>query len=533
MSRATRIVIGALGGEGGGVLGHWIADMAAREGYLSQSTSVPGVAQRTGSTIYYIEIFPRAEAEAAGRLPVMSMFPAPGDVDVVICSEIIEAGRLIQRGFVTPDRTTLVSSTHRTFGIAEKAALGNGIADKEAIIEVARANARNFIGFDMQAVAREHDSVINAALFGALAETGVLPFGREAFEETIRRSGVAVASNLAAFEACYQLAQRQRSGGVEFAEPAAAVPPEAPFVLPAGTTPRGRALLERVAGFPPDCQEIVYLGVKRLVGYQDCDYADLYLDRLAALRPLESGDGHELTRETARFLALWMAFEDLPRVAQNKISAGRFDRFREEVRAAPGQQVGMVEFLHPRVEEFCGALPAGMGRYLYDSPFWSRVIGWFAGPRNVRTNSVFGYLSFYLLAKLRRIRRRSLIYQIEQGHIEQWLAAVRDVAARDYSASAELARCGRLVKGYGSTRERGNRNLQTILNLLGESGLSGPQIAGLREAALADDEGKAITRLASELAGAQGESPRAGSPREGTAESDITSSGAAATRASA
>ena len=521
MSRATRIVIGALGGEGGGVLGQWIADMAAREGYLSQSTSVPGVAQRTGATIYYIEIFPRAEAETAGRLPVMSMFPAPGDVDVVICSEIIEAGRLIQRGFVTPDRTTLVSSTHRTFGIAEKAALGNGVADKEAIIEVARASARNFIGFDMQAVAREHDSVINAALFGALAETGVLPFGKDAFEETIRLSGVAVASNLAAFEACYELARRQRSGGVEFAEPAAAAPRAAPFVLPAGTTDRGRALLERVGAFPGDCQEIVYLGVKRLVDYQDYDYADFYLDRLAALQPLETGGGHELIRETARFLALWMAFEDLPRVAQNKISAGRFDRFREEVKAAPGQQVGMVEFLHPRVEEFCGALPAGLGRYLHGSPFWSRVIGWFAGPRNVRTNSVFGYLSFYMLAKLRGIRRRSLIYQIEQGHIEQWLDAIGRAAPQDYSLAVELARCGRLVKGYGSTRERGNRNLQTILELQGGGGLSGTQVADLREAALADDEGRSITRLAAEVVGA-----RAGSPAPDAARSAAPVTGA-------
>ncbi len=66
MTASIRIVVAALGGEGGGVLAKWIADMADREGYLSQSTSVPGVAQRTGATIYYIEIFPRDEAEAAG-----------------------------------------------------------------------------------------------------------------------------------------------------------------------------------------------------------------------------------------------------------------------------------------------------------------------------------------------------------------------------------------------------------------------------------------------------------------------------------
>ena len=123
MTASTRIVIAALGGEGGGVLAKWIADMADREGYISQTTSVPGVAQRTGATIYYLEIFSREHAGAAGAMPVMSMFPTPGDVDIVICSEIVEAGRMIQRGFVTPDRTTLVTSTHRVFGIAEKEAM--------------------------------------------------------------------------------------------------------------------------------------------------------------------------------------------------------------------------------------------------------------------------------------------------------------------------------------------------------------------------------------------------------------------------
>ena len=48
-----------------------------------QSTSVPGVAQRTGATIYYLEFFPRAAAERAGREPVMALMPVPGDVDCV------------------------------------------------------------------------------------------------------------------------------------------------------------------------------------------------------------------------------------------------------------------------------------------------------------------------------------------------------------------------------------------------------------------------------------------------------------------
>ena len=79
------IAILAMGGEGGGVLADWIVDMAEHAGYHAQSTSVPGVAQRTGATIYYVEIFP----EIGGAPPVLALMPFPGEVDVVIASELM------------------------------------------------------------------------------------------------------------------------------------------------------------------------------------------------------------------------------------------------------------------------------------------------------------------------------------------------------------------------------------------------------------------------------------------------------------
>jgi indolepyruvate ferredoxin oxidoreductase beta subunit len=491
-------VVAALGGEGGGVLAKWLADMAEREGYISQTTSVPGVAQRTGATIYYIEIFPRDQAEAAGRQPVMSMFPTPGDVDIVISSEIVEAGRMIQRGFVTPDRTTLVTSTHRVFGIAEKEAMGSGMVDKEAIVEVARGRAKTFIGFDMLETARKFNSVINAALFGALAETSVLPFAREAFEETIRRGRIAVDSNLQTFAASYELARQQR-GGVQTVQ-APLKPATEPFALPAATTAEGEALLTRIATFPGPAQEMVYLGVKKLVDYQHSAYAHLYLDRLESLRRFEVEGEAALTLETARYLALWMAFEDLPRVAQIKISPERSRRFLEEIRAEQDQQVGVVEFLHPRVEEFCGIMPAGMGRFALASPALRRVLGLFAKPRTLRTNSLHGFVLFYLMAKLRRFRPASLAYELEHAEMEQWLDAIRVAAATDYALALELACCGRLVKGYGNTRERGTRNLRRILAVYHKlESLPAQSVRALREAAMADEGGAALATLEGKL----------------------------------
>jgi indolepyruvate ferredoxin oxidoreductase beta subunit len=245
---------------------------------------------------------------------------------------------------------------------------------------------------------------------------------------------------------------------------------------------------------------MIYLGVKKLVHYQDYQYAHEYLDRLQRIRALEPPGGHELTKVVARFLALWMAFEDLPRVAEIKISAARFQRFREEVGAEQGQPVAMVEFLHPRVEEFCGAMPAWLGRRMLNSRLGSGFLRLFARPRHLRTNSVSGFLSLYLVSRLRRFRRSSLVYQIEQQQIGEWLAAIESRAGDNYPLALELARCGRLVKGYGDTRERGLGSLQGILDSLGElAEVPAAGVAALRDAALADDEGRAFTRVRAEL----------------------------------
>ena len=103
LNNIIKIAIMAVGGQGGGVLTNWIESLARAEGYSCQATSVAGVAQRTGSTIYYIEMAPHSD-----RSPIFSLAPSEGDVDVVIAAEMMEVGRAILRGFVTPDRTVLI-----------------------------------------------------------------------------------------------------------------------------------------------------------------------------------------------------------------------------------------------------------------------------------------------------------------------------------------------------------------------------------------------------------------------------------------
>ena len=85
------VAILAMGGQGGGVLADWIVAVAETNGWHAQSTSVPGVAQRTGATLYYIEMLPPRD----GQAPVLALMPTPGDVDVVIGAELMEAGRSV------------------------------------------------------------------------------------------------------------------------------------------------------------------------------------------------------------------------------------------------------------------------------------------------------------------------------------------------------------------------------------------------------------------------------------------------------
>ena len=202
--RPITIAILAMGGEGGGVLSNWIVSLGEASGYISQSTSVAGVAQRTGATVYYVELYPESDQPQKGSArnePILSLFPTPGQVDVVIASELMEAGRALQRGFSTPDRTTLIASTNRVYSVTEKMDLGDGRVDVESLLGSAKAGSKLLIAADFSRLALEAGSVISASLFGAFAGSGVIPVPRENYEETIRKSGKGVERSLAAFAA--------------------------------------------------------------------------------------------------------------------------------------------------------------------------------------------------------------------------------------------------------------------------------------------------------------------------------------------
>jgi indolepyruvate ferredoxin oxidoreductase beta subunit len=499
-ARSINIAILAMGGEGGGVLADWIVDLAENSGYLAQTTSVPGVAQRTGSTIYYVELFPEEAARAAGKDPVLALMPVPGEVDVVVASELMEAGRAITRGLVTPDRTTLIASTNRVYSMTEKIAMGDGRADADAFLKAGGDAARIFIPRDFAGMAEEHRSVISATLFGALAGSGSLPFQRRQFESAIERSGVSVTTSLKAFAAGFE----------------AAASPEPSPVDPAGKTvpkpgPALAALATRISSaFPPASHAILFAGIERLADYQNVAYASTYLDRLEPIRDLvqqSQAQSHKedsaLLSETARYLALWMSYEDAIRVADLKTRRTRFERVHAETRVAGNQVLLINEFLHPRVEEFADIMPAALGSWLLKSIWAARLINRLTGKGKIlQTTSLSGFLQLYWLASLRRWRPRTLRFKREQQRINHWLEQVKDAAQADHALALEVAECPRLVKGYGDTYALGSRNFESLMQALPtlrQTDNAAARLKTLREAALADDTGKKLENALAEL----------------------------------
>ncbi|MES2295013.1 MAG: indolepyruvate oxidoreductase subunit beta family protein [Pseudomonadota bacterium] len=480
--RRITIAIMALGGQGGGVLADWIIAMATRENYVAQGTSVPGVAQRTGATIYYIELFPKA-----AHPPILALSPMPGDVNIVIAAELMEAGRAILRGFVDQDRTTLIASTHRIYAISEKSAMGDGIANRDYVLNAARTRARNFVGFDMEFAAERAGSMISPVLFGALAASGALPFSRESFEAAIRDSAIAVGANLKGFAA----------GFVGEADKTTVAP--SPDLPPSPQTQAGRKLQARIeAELRKQAWAFAIEGVRRLLDYQDAAYAELYLDRLGAVAALDTaGPDRVLTRETARHLALWMSYEDTIRVADLKTRRSRIARVHEEVRALPDQVVHVTEFMHPRLEEICETMPAWVGRHVLRSKTISALLSpLFRQGRHVTSTRLGWFLILYFIAGLRPWRRGTLRYRQEQARIDAWLALACDAAKSDAGAALELVQSQGLIKGYGDTFARGLKNFDILLSVYRRF-RNRPDCAatlrGLREAALKDEEGHALS----------------------------------------
>ena len=495
--RAIKIAVTAMGGQGGGVLASWIVKLGESAGYLAQSTSVPGVAQRTGATVYYVELFPNDSAKAHGKAPVLALMPASGDVDIVLAAEFMEAGRAITRGFVS-DRTTLIASSHRDYAIAEKIGMGDARQHTDNVREAAKKAAGRFIEADMARAAAQSSAVISAVMFGALAGSRALPVSREVFENVIKSAGRAVEANLCGFGRGYELASTAPA-------PSAKVTQTEQIADP---SPAAEKLLQKMErDLPPEVHTTARSGLARCVDYQDANYAEHYLDLLKGINAADKatgpGQNFRLTNLAAKRLALWMTYEDAIRVADLKTRVSRFDRVREDIHAEDGQIFNVYEYMHPRVEEVCDILPAGMARgILKGKRRQSLLKALLGGGKRMPTTKLRGFIPLWMLSKLRFLRRHSFRFQLEQIRIRQWIGWITQYAAQDYEFACEVASMQRLLKGYGDTHVRGLANYNRIMARIEDISLQpnpAQTLADLHHAALKDEHGNALAAAFEQL----------------------------------
>jgi indolepyruvate ferredoxin oxidoreductase beta subunit len=479
MTAPITILVCALGGEGGGVLAEWLYQTAVRAGHPAQSTSVPGVAQRTGATTYYVEVYPERADTLGGRRPVFSLNPVPGEIDLLLSSELLETARHVGNGMASRERTLVISSTARALTVAEKMQMGDGRLDAAALVAALQRHARAAELLDFSELARQAGTVISAVLLGAVAASGALPIARSLFEDTIRASGKGVDASLRGFALAFDTVTARRAQQAQLDTALAAAP-------------------------APDLRT---LARQRLADYQDAAYAQLYEQRLAQLEAAEAAapdvppaQRGAVVQELVRWLALWMAFDDIVQVAALKLRRARGERVRLEVAAREDEIVKLFDHFKPGVPEVAALLPAAAAQRLsaWDARRRARGLSPWALPLEVGTHTVLGALALRCLASLKGQRRRGSRFATEQALIERWLAALERGTREHWALGHEIAECGRLVKGYGSTNERGKHNLLHVVDHLAGGERPAAQraeaVRAARLAALADDAGTALDR---------------------------------------
>ncbi|MFW2354358.1 indolepyruvate oxidoreductase subunit beta family protein [Hydrogenophaga sp.] len=487
------ILIAALGGEGGGVLADWLVQCALRHGLPVQATSVPGVAQRTGATSYYIELL--REPLPGPAQPVFGLTPVPGCVDVVVASELLEASRMVERGFVT-GRTTLLSSTHRVYTTLEKMHMADGRQDPQRLLDAARAMARQTVLFDMEAVTVQTGTVVSAVMFGALAGAGVLPWPRSVCEDVIRASGKGVQASLDGFAAAFDEAHQP-------SKPEQAASRDALQVLADADLPPALqgTWAARLQAWPTPVQLLAAHGALRCRDYQNEAYADAFFDHVQGLVAASTPAAAEALTEAVRHLALWMCFEDVIRVADLKTRRSRYARVALEAQVRPGDIVRVTEHFKPGIDEVAAVLPRALGERLLSL---ANRRGWMGKAHvglHIRSTSLWGFLMLRGLAWLRPLRPRSLRYAQEHETLAVWLGTMRQVLPQAPALALVLSGLPQVLKGYGDTQARGRLNYARLWSEHVVPALTGARDAdtaaeGLRaalKATLADPEGKLNT----------------------------------------
>jgi len=500
LEKPFTILICALGGEGGGVLTDWLVNAAKIAGLPVQATSIPGVAQRTGATTYYLELMLKRPAVLGDDAPVFGLSPLPGQIDLLISSELLETARQISNGMSDPAQTCVISSSNRSLTTTEKMGMGDSRVPDVTLIDLIKQFSRVNHIVDMALLAKQSGTIISSVMLGCIGASALLPLRKEHFEQAIQGGSTQLSASqkasLRGFSLGWESVEKQLRNTQFIAQVIQSIEPSHEDTKNAVSLPV--VPLDALQKFPAEVHPVLNLGYARLVEYQDKKYADLYLERVYSVWVAERQSSQRtqtsgtidalvsasntstantslppslsapITREAARWTALWMAFDDIVRVAELKNRQSRFEEIRKDTKAQTEDIIRVYDHFKPGVTEMAGLLPQFIADPLLK---WEKKRTLSGLPAlelklKLHSSSITGALVLLCLSSLKWLRKYGVRYHYEQLGIQAWLKCIVESTQTDKALGLEIAACGRLIKGYASTNARAHESLNYILNSL-------------------------------------------------------------------
>ncbi|HWP90739.1 MAG TPA: DUF6537 domain-containing protein [Thermodesulfobacteriota bacterium] len=446
-----KILITSVGGLGVGVFVEWLAAAAISEGLQPHVLSLPGVSQRAGRTLSYMEIVPNNDF-------LFSPFPEKGKLDLIISQEFMELLRILKEGYGGKN-CNILGTTFRYYTTYEKLSLKKDIYTYENFRGLIEENSRDHIVVDIHRMGLSDFS--NAHLVGGLCASGYLPgIKRESYEKAIKTVGIDPERNLRDFTAGYELFKKTKGDLLEEGFKVNGF-----YSLPDGYIKDSIEKLRSVYG--NGIKDVVVEAVRQIIEYQDKDYAELYMSRLNdlhryALEMFGKNDKcGELMKEFARVLAVRMMYEDVIRIAEKKISKGRFERIKKLYTIQDGEVFWVKDFFRPEADELYGVLPKPLGRLL-DRMLSKYKISW---KTELYTNHLSGFLLLKAMSKLRFMRRSSFRYSKENSLVEKYVEHVKRSLTHGLDSAMLAAKGGAIVRGYGGVRREMIKKWDEFSNL--------------------------------------------------------------------
>lgn len=433
-----KILIPSIGGLGVGVFAEWLSAAAIIEGLQPNVLNLPGVSQRTGRTLSYMEI---SNVDTS-----FSPFPEKGKLDLIISQEFLELLRILKEGYGGKN-CNILGTTYRYYTTHEKLSLKQDAYTYENFRDLIEVNSKGHIVVDIHKMGISDFN--NAHLLGLLCASEYLPIlRRESYQKAIGTVGIDPERNLRDFITAYELLKKPKELDVE-------KPKENGFYnLAHGYVTESIEKLESAYG--KDVKDVLVEAVKQLIGYQDANYAELYIIRVNDLYLYlretigEAKNGDELIiREFAKVLAVRMMYEDIIRVAEKKVSKERFERIKKLYKIQDRNVFWVKDFFRPELDELYGVLPNPLGKVL-DSVLSKHKISW---KTEILTNHISGFLLLQGMSKLRLLRRRSFRFAKENALIEKYIEHVKRCLIHGLDCALLAAKGGAIVRGYGDVRK--------------------------------------------------------------------------------